>query len=56
MFVGWNFFVCACAEVSLYINLYEYVDVYDELEVGFYVVCLNACIFNQRKMRLFLIH
>ena len=30
-----GFYVCVCAEVSSYVDLYEDVDIYDEYEVGF---------------------
>ena len=39
-----GFYVCAHAELSLYVDSYEELEVYDVYEVGFCLVCLNASV------------
>ena len=53
---GRDFYVCVYAELSSYVYSYEDVDVCDGNETGFCVLCLGACIQDQRKTWLFFIH
>ena len=50
------FYVCVYAEVLAYIETYDDVEVYGGREAISCVVCLGACVWDQIKTRLFLIH
>ena len=51
-----GFYQFECAEVSSYVDLYEDVDVCEDHEEGFCVVCSLACVRGQRKTWFFCIH
>ena len=42
--VYFGVYVGVCAEVSLYVYLYEDLEVYDGRKVIFYVVCPGICV------------
>ena len=39
-----RFYVCACEEVSSYVDFYTELEVYDVSEAVFFVVCPDACV------------
>ena len=48
-----GFYVCKCAEVSVYVYSYKDIDLYYGNEVEFCVLCLDACIRYQRTIVFF---
>ena len=51
-----GFYVCKYVEVSLYVGLYEDVEIYYRHVVSFCVVCSGVCVPKKRETRLFCIH
>ena len=50
------FYVCVCAEVSLYIDSYKDVDIYDGNEAVFCIVFPGMFVRDQRKAWFLCIH